>query len=142
MRNLSLLSILALGLTLALSGCGGNTYSVTLQVLLEGKPLPDARVEFNPTDSKQRPAFGMSDANGYVTLNTSGENDGALPGEYKVTVVADKQTPAPGSNPNFPADTKWITTSLVHENYRTVDKTPLKATVPGVAKLELKADGT
>lgn len=141
MRIVVLLLLLALP---HLCGCGGSsTYAVRLQVLLEGKPLPNARVEFHPTDTaKQRDAFGQTDADGYASLNTLGSDDGAMPGEYKVTVVADETVQAPGSDPNFPAATKTITRSLVHENYRTLDKTPLRATVPGVSKVELKADGS
>jgi hypothetical protein len=57
-------------------------------VTLDGKTLVGALVTFVPKDpSAGRPAYGRTDANGQFQLSTFRTDDGALPGDYKVTVV-------------------------------------------------------
>lgn len=79
-------AILAIGLLLPLAGCGGSgMVKVTGTVLLDGAPVESAAVMFMPTSG--RPAEGFTDAQGNFSLQTTDPNDGAEPGEYKVTVV-------------------------------------------------------
>jgi hypothetical protein len=90
-------------------GCGSGgvklaTVPVSGMVLLDGQPIEGAHVAFMPNDiEKGRPANGTTDSSGNFQLKTlsGGANlsDGALPGEYKVSVV--KIPPAAGSMPNM-----------------------------------------
>jgi hypothetical protein len=123
------MSRLLFGAVLAgtLAGCGqSETVPVTGTVLLDGQPAANAEVLFAPT--KGRLASGSTDASGRFTLSTSRPNDGAVPGEHKVTVVEyyppGKPPPmtATGAPSRFPA------------NYADTSLTPLKVTVERGAK--------
>src|SRR5262249_9934025 len=70
-------------------GCGSDTVKVRGPVTLDGKPLPmGTAVTFVPVD-KGRSATGATQADGSFRLTTFKPEDGALPGEYKVTVRFD-----------------------------------------------------
>lgn len=85
--------VFAILFTVLLSfGCSGRPKIDGLvvaegQVLYDDKPLPWANVIVAPKVSggESRSAMGMTDANGKFKLRTLGR-DGALPGEYTVTV--------------------------------------------------------
>ena len=86
-----------LGLIVCL-GCSGkqdedlpSTIAVSGVVTYQGKPLPDAKIMFYPTEG-MKPATGSADASGKFQLSTFGKNDGVLPGEHKVTVTAYEST--------------------------------------------------
>jgi hypothetical protein len=85
-------SLVGLGLCLVV-GCGDDTglekrYRVSGTVSYNGKPVEKGQISFIPDDiKKQREATGFIE-NGQFTLTTSAPGDGALPGEYKVTVVS------------------------------------------------------
>ena len=89
---------------LAPSGCGAkasNTVKVSGIVTLDGVPLADAKVTYYPA-SGDAPPMGITNSAGRFELTTFDmktlkSTDGALPGEYKVTVVM--PTPA-GRNPD------------------------------------------
>ena len=73
------------------AGCGRtNLVKVQGTVTLDGKPLSWATIAFNPIGGQGRPASGLSDENGSFQLTTSRTNDGAAPGEYKVTVTKEQ----------------------------------------------------
>jgi hypothetical protein len=74
------------------AGCGptDNLVKVTGVVTLDGKPLSAATITFNPVAGAGRPASGLSDAVGNFQLTTSRPNDGAAPGQYKVTVTKEQ----------------------------------------------------
>tara|TARA_R110002111_G_scaffold262694_1_gene340234 strand:- start:185123 stop:185542 length:420 start_codon:yes stop_codon:yes gene_type:complete len=81
------------------AGCSGNkdkdlpdTVSVAGMVTYQGKPVPDATVMLYPVKGR-KPASGRSDASGKFSLTTFKKNDGAIPGEHKVTVNAFESTP-------------------------------------------------
>jgi hypothetical protein len=80
----------ALGLAslLGLYGCGGAAKPVKVKgtVTLDGKPLPNGLVKFIPTAERGREATGLTEADGSFQLETFTTADGALPGDYKVTV--------------------------------------------------------
>ena len=74
------------------AGCGrtDNLVKVKGVVTLDGKPLSSATITFNPIAGAGRPANGLSDGDGNFQLTTSSPNDGAAPGEYKVTVAKEQ----------------------------------------------------
>jgi hypothetical protein len=68
-------------------GCTkSETVSVTGTVTLKGKPAEQAEVLFNPK-SNGRLATGVTDAEGKFKLSTAKPDDGAVPGEYVVTLA-------------------------------------------------------
>ncbi|QDV18259.1 hypothetical protein Pan153_29160 [Gimesia panareensis] len=77
----------------ALSGCGGSDSGpgidmipVSGSVVMDGKPLVGAMVEFHPTGgTKGNGAFGLTDEAGKFTLTDFHSNPGCPPGEYGVT---------------------------------------------------------
>jgi hypothetical protein len=78
-------------LLLLAAGCGGKHTPVKVNgvVTLDGKPVEGATVTFYIGGDGQegRPATGRTDASGAFQLNTMGNEDGALPGEYKVVIA-------------------------------------------------------
>jgi hypothetical protein len=71
----------------ALNGCGGQMASVHGSVAREGKPLSGGKVIFTPIAEGQ-PAFGIIQDDGTFQLSTKSENDGAIAGLYRVSVLA------------------------------------------------------
>ena len=77
-------------------GCGGDDsglgrrYKVTGKVTYKGEPVPQGTVNFVPT--KPPPPEGRAATgeikDGYYSLSTTGNDDGALPGDYNVAIVA------------------------------------------------------
>jgi len=91
--NAAVTTLVGLGL-LAVAGCGGDDsgiarrYAVSGKVTYKGAPVDKGTIVFEPTDmSKARVASGPIE-NGYYTLSTTGEKDGALPGDYKVCIIS------------------------------------------------------
>jgi len=71
---------------LALCGCGGiKPVPVRGTVTLDSKPIAGASVTFLP-EGTGRNAAGVTQADGSFQLTTLNQNDGAFPGNYKVTV--------------------------------------------------------
>jgi hypothetical protein len=71
-------------------GCGGapqipGLVQVSGTVNFKGQPVEGATVNFRP-ESGTRAASGRTDANGVFQLTTLNPGDGALPGNYKVSV--------------------------------------------------------
>lgn len=85
---------------LLLAGCGGGSKNAAVSgtVTYKGKPVAKANVSFTPVDSKGLAAGGLTDASGYFTLGSLGANDGAAPGQYRVSVIArgPDRPPKPG----------------------------------------------
>ena len=80
-------------LLLVVIGCGDPTglekrYPVSGTVTYNGQPVPKGNVYFVPVDPKGRSASGSIEQDGSYRLTTAAEGDGALPGEYKVAVIA------------------------------------------------------
>lgn len=61
------------------------TAPVTGRVLLDGKPVADAAVMFEPADGGV-PARGSTRGDGGFTLSTFARDDGALVGRHRVSV--------------------------------------------------------
>ena len=81
-------------------GCGdneglGRRYTVHGRVFYRSEPLESGRITFYPIDTAGtvRAATGTIQ-NGYYTLSTIGDRDGALPGRYRVAIVAKSAEPS------------------------------------------------
>ena len=89
-------STLSVAVAVVIAGCGGDNsglaqrYSVSGKVTYKGAAVPTGTIVFEPTNPAPpagRHASGTIE-NGSYSLTTSGEDEGALPGEYKVLVLA------------------------------------------------------
>jgi hypothetical protein len=153
MRSPFALSLLLLIMAVLLfSGCSSANKPVEVEgvVLLDNEPVAEATVLFIPDGSTGQPAHGMTDANGKFQLTTYKENDGALPGSYKVTVT--KSIPPPQPPEPDPDDPQSVVAhfkaikqqkkvkSPLPSMYASVQNTPFRYTVPveGKVTLELK----
>ncbi len=89
-------------------GCGRGSdiklYSATGTVTLDGKPLANASIMFNPAlkPSLAKVASARTDKNGGFTLQTDDRN-GAGTATFDVTVFAEEESSAGGSTPAAPA---------------------------------------
>jgi hypothetical protein len=73
-------------------GCGSGDelarrYPVSGTVTYNGKPVPKGSINFLPNDPNGR-AAGGDIVEGTYSLTTQDPGDGAIPGQYKVTVTA------------------------------------------------------
>lgn len=71
----------------------GQRYPVSGMVTYNGNPLEKGAISFVPEDPKGIGATGIIE-NGSYALSTRGENDGARPGQYKVTITAKEDATA------------------------------------------------
>jgi hypothetical protein len=75
------------------SGCGGVTNRpkpVAAEGVLtfeDGKPVAEATIVFLPDDTKSPKASGLTGKDGSFSLTTYNQNDGAVPGDYKIIVT-------------------------------------------------------
>ena len=93
MRFASLLAIALLG------GCSNASarYPVHGQVLSGDRPVAEAMVVFHPqfeTPPGQPKPLGITNAEGKFQLTTLHANDGALPGDYRITVELRQERPS------------------------------------------------
>lgn len=82
------------------AGSGLKTYPVTGVVTEKGQPIAGATVTFHPA-GEGRGASGTTDANGTYRLSTAKPADGAMAGEYKVTVVKFDSAAASGGSEEY-----------------------------------------
>ncbi|MFN3148866.1 carboxypeptidase regulatory-like domain-containing protein [Bremerella sp.] len=94
LRRQALSAFIACGFAL-LAGCqehaGPELATVTGTVTLDGEPLKDATLHFQPTSG--RPSYGKTDESGKYNMGYSLERQGVALGEHKViirSVVEDK----------------------------------------------------
>ena len=135
----TILGIAVLCVTLFAMGCGSGklkTEEVTGTITYDGKPLPNATINFTPAEgSAGVPGFGSTDENGVYRLQAlQGEADaGTVPGKYLVSVIATEMVPTG----------KKITTYDDVGNIIKVDETKPKTLIPArysdVQKSELTA---
>jgi major membrane immunogen (membrane-anchored lipoprotein) len=87
---------ISLSAMVTIAGCGddgsglGRRYAVKGKVTYKGAPVAHGTVNFLPTDPpppEGRAATGEI-TDGYYSLTTVGDFDGALPGKYMVAIVA------------------------------------------------------
>lgn len=133
------------------SGCGGSGKPIKTEglVTLDGKPVEGATVTFHPEAEKGHVATGLTDGDGVFRLQTFADGDGALPGEYKVTVTKTEAVAGPpsASGPEQMMKTMFNRpkkrSSLLPREYADSSKTPLRVHVPheGPVELQLKKAG-
>ncbi len=118
MNSIGLRVSLALALICAgmICGCGQQgpdrpaTFATTGTVTLDGAPVEGAAVTFVP-NGKGTPAVATTDASGRYALKSFGTEEGAVPGQYMITVTKGQYTeaaaaggggeePPPGYDPN------------------------------------------
>jgi hypothetical protein len=146
--------------SVGMAGCGDKAKPVKVNgtVTLDGKPLPGATITFLPAGEGGRSASGLSGTDGSFDLTTYKPGDGALAGDYKITVQVlegDKsnrgQDPmemdpkaregffmrmSPGGRAKEDARQKNAK-KTVPEVYMDLKRTPLKCTVPADGNVDL-----
>ena len=87
--NLRPLLGFCVGVAALLVGCqrGPAVAPVSGVVTHQGVPLANAHVTFTPLEGAN-PASGFTDASGRFTLQTYSNNDGALIGKHRVSIIA------------------------------------------------------
>lgn len=109
---------------------------VTGIVTLDGKPLGNAVVRFEPADGKKGTmSWGQTDSTGFYRLQKSNGMEGCHPGRFKV--VVSKFARADGTP--FPADIDGATVAAegvehVPARYTELDRTDLTFEVPKEGK--------
>lgn len=82
--------VLLLAFTALGTGCskppGPETGYVSGTVTLDGTPVADAIVNFDPTNG--RPSKGFTDENGYYELIYTASRDGAVLGQHQVRITS------------------------------------------------------
>jgi hypothetical protein len=133
-----------------LAGCGSSaTTPVEGTVLLDGKPLAGASIQFIP-QGKGRDATGETDKNGQFAMSTFQPRDGTVPGTYKVVVAPPVGSIDPAqygsaedamSAATKPQAKKASAGPAFPQKYTRPDQTPLTQEVPvqGKLKFELKS---
>jgi hypothetical protein len=100
MRNQFLVLLACIALSPLAVGCGGggSMAAVSGHVAHKGKPVPNADVTFTPESADGKPAAGRTDTSGRFSLATPTKGDGAVPGKYKVHIIArgPDRPPKPG----------------------------------------------
>lgn len=115
----------------AVWGCGGPAAPKTLKVKgtvkFDGQPLSKGQVSFQSMDGGDiaRPATGTIGSDGTYELSTFADKDGALPGNYKVTVTSYENSP---TAEEFAEGAKLK--SNIPEKYSSTVTTDLTATIP------------
>lgn len=125
-------------LLVLVSGCGGapagpTLYAVKGKLTVEGEPLPNATVTFQPASGPV--ATGMTNANGEFTLKT-GTQEGAVAGTHQVAIVATSgekimENPTPDDLAAMSLSGKPLPQpkSLIPERYSKFETSQLTATV-------------
>lgn len=133
---------------IASAGCSGGSSShkdlpkeptvpVTGMLKYQGKPVPNASINFQSADGKVS-ARATSDAAGMFTVSTYGGNDGAPAGTYKVVVAVNMTTEiSPGVlAPEPPGGFK----SPIPSKYANPSTSGLSVEVKASGKNELQID--
>ena len=136
-------SCLVLAVALAGCGSGSKTSPVAGVVLLDGKPLVGASIQFVPQGTG-RDATGETDKSGEFAMSTFKPRDGVLPGTYKVVIAPPTGTADP--TPYASAEDAMATASKAPAKkpagpafpaqYSRPDQTPLTQEVPVLGKLK------
>lgn len=91
----SIATLFSVAVLFTLAGCGndglGKRSPVSGTVTYKGQPLAKGTINFYAAaggeEGATRGAFGVIE-NGKYTLSTQGENDGAFPGDYLISIMA------------------------------------------------------
>lgn len=145
-----LLRVLIVVLPISLgAGCSKNrTSPVKGEVLLDGKPLAGASVQFI-SQADGRTATGETNQDGQFTMSTFEPGDGVLAGSYKVVISPPLGTADPAQytttedamNAAAKAPPKKATGPAFPAKYSRADQTPLTQDVPvkGAVTFELSS---
>lgn len=119
----ALLGLLALSAFPMACGSGNARVDpVRGEVFVQGKPAEGAAVHLHPRDKEKcRPAFATVEADGTFQMTTFAKNDGAVPGDYVVTIVWRDERTEDGET-IYSAD-------KLGDRYSKADTSTLKATV-------------
>src|SRR5438445_6013116 len=99
------------------SGGVGNTVKTGGSVTLEGKPVGGATVTFHPEKKEQgRVAAGLTDEDGVFQLQTFVPADGALPGDYRVTVIKTEAVAAPPAAGDPEKHKEWMMKTMFNRS--------------------------
>lgn len=137
-RCLILLSLFALGCSSEEVPDRPATHPVSGMVTYNGSPLADATVTYRPMEFESKGAVGRTDEQGVYQLMTYETGDGAIAGDYIVTVIKQEHTPGDPSyddtdSPNYgkepPPEALGKTIDLIPTKYADTDKAILTATV-------------
>jgi hypothetical protein len=122
-------------------GCADDSglakrYPVSGKVSYNGKPVPQGRIDFAPAKGGEGRAASGDIADGSYSLTTATTGDGAIPGPYKVSVIA-KERPATKAASKFggaPSQQEVVrlnkeTKSLVPTKYSDPQSSPLTTEV-------------
>ncbi|HAH44436.1 hypothetical protein [Gimesia sp.] len=112
---------------LILTGCakssGPDLAAVKGHVTLDGKPVPNARLEFSPSEG--RPSVGTTNAEGVYELQFSIEKAGAMVGPHKVKITTERATTGgEGGEPLVPGSKELIPSAYNSNSQLTAEVTP------------------
>ena len=102
---------------LIMSGCGNagpELATVTGNVTLDGKPVPDARVDFSPQEG--RASVGTTNAEGVYELQYSLEKEGAVIGSHNVKITTECATTGGEGNEPLVPGSKELLPSVYNSN--------------------------
>ncbi|QDV66798.1 hypothetical protein Poly24_04860 [Rosistilla carotiformis] len=129
--------LVAILLLIASVGCGRSSGLVMPEtgevegiVTMDGQPLPNVSVIFQPQDDPQaRASMGVTDAQGHYTLSYHTDKQGALIGSHKVSVTTPTDAPDPSGQAEDPIPAKYNSKSeLVVEVQAGSNDIPLELT--------------
>jgi hypothetical protein len=147
---------IGLAILAGVTGCGGDApIPVAGKVTVNGVPVGHAGVTFHPQDGKGRPASAETADDGTYKLTTVNPGDGAMKGEYRVTLVWDEpvhpymamRDGAPEKEALRADYEQWKAkhqskSSPIPARYAVPTSTPLTQKVPapgGIANFEIKS---
>lgn len=135
MRRASLCCGLLACVSVFLVGCGGGAKGFPQEGTVEyegGKPVEKASISFIPEGAGGQVASGQV-RNGKFKLQMEGEDQGCLPGKYKVTISAPMLSMEEGPPPSVDAGDPSMPAPEVpaHSDFATKEKTPLSVEVTG-----------
>jgi len=92
-HSCGLLAVIALSLALSLTlGCGASDIAPARGIVQrDGQPLDGGKVILTPLGEGQ-PSVGQIESDGTFDLTTNKPGDGATIGQYRVTVVGNRET--------------------------------------------------
>ena len=145
-------------------GCGARQKPVPTEgvVTLDGKPVAGVIVTFNPV-GEGKAASGTTEADGAFRLTTFRTHDGALPGDYKITITKSKAIDPEDVNKSDPEQMKAFVMKAMKaasqrqakpakktegpelpREYGDASRTTLRARVPhdGPVRLDLRKTGS
>src|SRR5262245_49366660 len=122
--------ISACAIVFVFSGCssGLRKHTVTGVVEIDGDPVPEGQLTFEP-DDKKLPPEGAKITNGKYSVAIAD-------GSYKVKIIATKKVPlAKGEAAGTPGETEKLV-SIIPDHYNA--QNPIKAEVKGASTVDFK----